>query len=192
MVRVLPRLHPVLVPRGAAVSPDLERALFRLWRAARKCDPALTDIALEEPGRSIARAVEAVEGLATGERWTPPLPQSVLDALASVSGEAVGEQHTPEAPMLPLGKNARTVSPPDPAEGAPCGKPSMMSRICHPNFVATRRALPCPAFGSDGLCHFRHCSRNGLTPWPDPKTPSSPQGPTPRGLPPCGLEEPDR
>jgi len=38
----------------------LLKALLELYVAAKKCDPALTDMALEEPGFSIARAVERV------------------------------------------------------------------------------------------------------------------------------------
>jgi hypothetical protein len=65
-----------------------------------------------------------------------------------------------------LGKNAKTVSPPDPAEGTPFGKPATLTHLCHPATMATQERQACRALGPDGLCQFRNCSRAGLTPWP--------------------------
>lgn len=99
------------------MTPELERALYRLWRAARKCDPALTDIAIEEPGRSIARAVEAVDAAASVACW----PSNAL---------IVGNAPTPETafPPRPLGKNAKNVSLCDPDGATACGETEVITR----------------------------------------------------------------
>lgn len=126
------------------MTPELERALYALWRAARKVDPALTDTALEEPGLSVALAVDAVEAIlstrppdvgpfSVRRSYSPPRalgPFRVEPALPA-NGPVIG------ATMLPLGKNTKTVSPPS----YRCGLNQKVSEVLDAGTDATGLSL---------------------------------------------------